>query len=75
MAATALALLVLSVLKWIEVNIPQIRHAHLDVVIEEDGPVDEELRAAWSTRVSRSIPGASRRSDGPGVSSAPSVAK
>jgi putative Mg2+ transporter-C (MgtC) family protein len=45
-SATALALLILCVLKWLEANLSQVRHACLDVVVEHGGPVDDDLRAA-----------------------------
>src|SRR5438270_11635482 len=45
-SATALALLILCVLKWLETNLSQVRHACLDVVVEHGGPVDDDLRAA-----------------------------
>ena len=45
-SATALALLVLTVLKWLEANLSQVRHACLEVVIEQGGPGDDDLRAA-----------------------------
>ncbi|WP_165226423.1 MgtC/SapB family protein [Aquisphaera insulae] len=45
-AATALSLLVLRALKWLEARIPQVRHAQVDAVIEEGGLSIEELYAA-----------------------------
>jgi len=45
-AATALALLILCVLKWLEANLSQVRHARLQVVVEQGGPGDDDLRTS-----------------------------
>jgi putative Mg2+ transporter-C (MgtC) family protein len=45
LAATALGLVVLWALKWLEAHLGQVRRARLGVVLEEGGPTDDDLRA------------------------------